>query len=75
MRFSSAETWTGPDGVTREMVRGRCERCHSVVLAEPSQKAVEMTRVRLTAMRDAMRTAARQETQPAVSADEGVMAD
>ena len=57
MRFSSAETWTGPDGVTREMVRGRCERCGSAVLTEPSASAVETARVRLAAMRDAMKAA------------------
>jgi hypothetical protein len=48
VRFSSAETWTGPDGVTREMVRGRCERCQSVVLTEPSQQAIELAAARLS---------------------------
>lgn len=48
VRFSTAEVWTGPDG-EHEFVRGRCSRCGTLVLTEPSVRAVELAAARLSA--------------------------
>ena len=73
--FVGPETWTDPDGRDREVVAGQCGGCGTEVLVRPSERAIETARARLAAMRDTMSVAARQEMLPAVSADEGMMAD
>jgi hypothetical protein len=49
VNFARTEIWTDPDGNPHLMVRGRCARCQSLQLIEPSQHAVETAKARLGA--------------------------
>jgi hypothetical protein len=49
VNFAAAQTWTDPDGQPHDVVHGKCARCGSVVLVEPSLQAVATARDRLSA--------------------------
>lgn len=55
---SVLETWHRLDGPAREFATGRCARCTSVVLVEPSPLAVEDTAERYRKSKAAMKTVA-----------------
>ena len=49
--YSAAEQWTAPDGTVTEVIAGRCDRCDSRVLTEPSPAAVDTARQRVAVLR------------------------
>jgi hypothetical protein len=52
--FATAQTWTSLAGDVAEFVTGRCEKCGTRVLTDPSRDALAQAAVRLAAMRTAV---------------------
>lgn len=72
---ASVEIWTGPDGKHREMIRGKCARCTSVMLIEPSEHAIEVAKARMAVADEMRKMAGDGAGLPPVRPAEGTMAD